>query len=469
MTATLAKLPAAEATFSLPVPHDIELEQTILGTVLMSNRNMDRCNEIEPSDFYEPLHGVIFEAMRYQWHKTEAVNVLTLKAALGHLPDVTEKLPVVDYLRRLLTVGDASNFPALVKMQIEFAKRRKAIVIAEELAAAAQTDEAADLLIEHAEAQLYALKKQGPNAKTVKTLSLVMSEALDAVSEAYKRGTGLSGLSSGIKGLDDVIGGFANSGLYVIAGRPAMGKSALAMNIAYNVATSSTPVPVGVMSLEMSGAEIGQRIIAERTGIPGWALRKGDIRSDDQWRTLVDVVGKHKPVPFYIDETGGVSIAQLTMRARRMASRYGIGLLVVDYLQLVHGSNTRNGNRVQEVTEITVALKALAKELSIPIIALSQLSRAVESRDNKRPQLSDLRESGSIEQDADCVAFVYRPQYYTEREKPEENSAAYLEWQDAMRKQDGLAEVIVGKNRHGPTGTAELAFNAITISFSDKE
>lgn len=456
-------------TFQVKLPTNIELEQSIIGSVIVNNRLMEKCDPLDASDFYEPLHQNLFHLMRDQYRKHGAVNVLTLKDAVLCLPNITDTITPYDYIKRMVAAGDVSNLPALVSLQLSYSKRRQAIMICERLANDAQDETAVDELIEAAESELYALKRQGPNAKTLVKLTDAMATSVDMISQAYERGTGLAGLSTGIPALDEVVGGLAAGGLYILAGRPGMGKSALGVTIAYNIAKAEPSIPVGVMSLEMSAADIAQRIISVDTTIPGWALRKGDIKSDDQWRKLLKVADQHKPVKLYIDETGGMSVAQLAMRARRMASRYGIKLLVVDYLQLLSGSGGRNSNRVQDVTEISVALKALAKELDIPIIALSQLSRAVEGRDNKRPQLSDLRESGSIEQDADCVMFVYRAQYYLERDKPDDpNSAKHAEWQDSMRKTDGIAELIVGKNRHGPTGTTELAFHASTITFTDK-
>lgn len=449
-----------------PLPHNIEAEQALLGAILVNNRALDRCTNLRAEDFFDPVHAVLFDVMRGQYAQNESVNAVTLKSFSDAMPQITERLSVFDYVKRLVSAGDTSNVSGLVNVVLEMSKRRSLIMVANELVSSAHDIAAPDEAIEQAESALYSLRDRGSNSRRVVSIHSAMVEALDATEAAYKRGTGLCGISTGITMLDDVLAGLAPSGLYVLAGRPGMGKSALAVNVAFNAAEAGTPV--GMLSLEMSSMELGQRVLAERSGVPGWALRKGDIRSDAQWHSLIKTIDAQKSVPFYIDQSGGITTAQMAMKARRMASKYKLGLLVVDYLQLVNGSKN-TGNRVQEVTEITVTLKALAKELGIPVLALSQLSRNVEHRDNKRPMLADLRESGSIEQDADCVMFVYREAYYLERAKPEEGNKEFTVWQADMARKSGLSEVIVAKNRHGPLGTAELAFDANTMTFRNKD
>jgi replicative DNA helicase len=296
---------------------------------------------------------------------------------------------------------------------------------------------------------------------------------------AYERDGGLSGTATGLTDLDHKMGGLQRSDLVIIAGRPGMGKTALATNIAFNIARAyeGEALPdgthrtknggiVGFFSLEMSSEQLATRVIAEQSGVASYKIRRGDINEADFHR-ITEAARQMQTVPFYIDQTGGLSIAQLTARARRLKRQRGLDVLVVDYIQLLSGSRSRNENRVQELTEITTGLKALAKELNVPILALSQLSRQVESRDDKRPQLSDLRESGSIEQDADVVLFVFREEYYLANKKPREGTEEFLNWEREMERAHGRAEVIIGKQRHGPTGTVDVSFEAEVTRFGN--
>jgi len=300
---------------------------------------------------------------------------------------------------------------------------------------------------------------------------------------AYKRDGHLSGIATRFGGIDAKMGGLQSSDLIVLAGRPSMGKTALATNIAFNVAKARAQsmagnpdlqpddprhdgAVVGFFSLEMSAEQLATRILSEQAGIPSEKIRRGMIDESD-FKRLVEASQEMASVPLYIDQTGGLSIAQLTARARRLKRQRGLDVLVIDYLQLLGASKTRSDSRVQEITEITTGLKALAKEMNVPVIALSQLSRQVESRDDKRPQLSDLRESGSIEQDADVVMFVFREEYYLKNKQPREGTEEFLNWQTDMERVHGRAEVIIGKQRHGPTGTIELAFEAEVTRFSN--
>ena len=305
-----------------------------------------------------------------------------------------------------------------------------------------------------------------------------MKIAVDMAARAYEREGSLSGIATGLTDLDRYMGGLQASDLVILAGRPGMGKTALATNIAFNIAKiyqartradgaieAANGGIIGFFSLEMSSEQLATRIIAEQSGVASYKIRRGDITESD-FHHVADAVREMQQIPFYIDQTGGVSIAQLTARARRLKRQRGLDLLVVDYLQLLAGSRSRSENRVQELTEITTGLKALAKELNIPILACSQLSRQVEQRDDKRPQLSDLRESGSIEQDADVVLFVYREEYYLKNREPRPGTEEHIAWMAQMESAHGRAEVIIGKQRHGPTGTVELQFDAEVTRFS---
>ena len=334
--------------------------------------------------------------------------------------------------------------------------------------------------IEEAERRLYELAETGSYDGGFQRFS-------DALTHRHRHGGGrlqarrraCRASPPGLRDLDRDVGGLQRSDLVILAGRPGMGKTALATNIAFNIAKAYAGEKqpdgtiktvnggiVGFFSLEMSAEQLATRIIAEQSGVPSFKIRRGDIREDDFYR-ITEAAREMQTIPFYIDQTGGISIAQLAARARRLKRQRGLDLLVVDYLQLLSGSAKKGDNRVQELTEITTGLKALAKELNVPILALSQLSRQVEARDDKRPQLSDLRESGSIEQDADVVMFVFREEYYLKNKEPKPGTEEYFKWQDEMDQVHGKAEVIIGKQRHGPTGTVQLAFQADVTRFSD--
>ena len=333
--------------------------------------------------------------------------------------------------------------------------------------------------IEEAERRLYEIAEQGRYDGGFQSFSTALTHAVNMAAKAYEREGKLSGISTGMRDLDHKLGGLQSSDLVIVAGRPGMGKTALATNIAFNIAQAyqSQMRPdgslettnggiVGFFSLEMSSEQLATRIIAEQSGVPSYKIRRGDI-TDVEFQAITEAARQMQTVPFYIDHTGGISIAQLTARARRLKRQRGLDMLVVDYLQLLSGSKSKDGNRVQELTEITTGLKALAKELGVPVMALSQLSRQVESREDKRPQLSDLRESGSIEQDADVVMFVYREEYYLKNREPRPGSEEHLAWMAEMERAHGKAEVIIGKQRHGPTGTVELAFEGEFTRFGD--
>ncbi|HUN11181.1 MAG TPA: replicative DNA helicase, partial [Rhabdaerophilum sp.] len=364
----------------------------------------------------------------------------------------------------------------------ELALRRNLITIGEDMvnrAFDAPVDESPRLQIEDAERKLYGLAEAGRFEGGFQSFSSALSLAIHMASEAYRRDGGLSGTATGLRDFDQKLGGLQRSDLVILAGRPAMGKTSLATNIAYNIAkawrgerqpdgTMKTVNGgiVGFFSLEMSAEQLATRIIAEQSGVPSFKIRRGDI-TQDEFAKLHEAVAEMQSVPLHIDQSGGISIAQLAARARRLKRQHGLDLLVVDYLQLLAGSSKKSDNRVQELTEITTGLKALAKELDVPIVALSQLSRQVESRDDKRPQLSDLRESGSIEQDADVVLFVYREEYYLQNKEPKPGTEDHLKWQMEMDRVHGKAEVIIGKQRHGPTGSVQLQFDANVTRFSD--
>jgi replicative DNA helicase len=465
-------------------PHNIEAEQALLGAILVNNEAFYRVSDfLEPRHFFEPIHQTIFQLARDLIRAGKIATPVTLKTFLDASIDIGG-LNVSQYLARLAaeatTIINAEDYGHTV---YDLSIRRDLIQVGEDmvnLAYDAPVDFSPRNQIEDAERRLYELAETGRYDGGFQRFAQALTTAVDMAARAYQRDGKLSGLATHMDDLDRMMGGLQPSDLVILAGRPGMGKTALATNVGYNVAKAwrgevrpdghTVTVNggiVGFFSLEMSAEQLATRIIAEQTGIPSNQIRRGGI-SEADFERIKDHSIELQSLPFYVDETGGLSVAQLAARARRLKRQRGLDLLVIDYLQLLQGSTRRSqDNRVQEITEITTKLKALAKELNVPILALSQLSRQVESRDDKRPQLSDLRESGSIEQDADVVLFVYREEYYHLMRKPlESNREKFAEWLAESDKVHGKAEVIIGKQRHGPTGTVELQFDAAVTRFS---
>jgi replicative DNA helicase len=482
---TVRKLPEPAAPVYRTAPHNIEAEQALLGAILVNNEALYRVGDfLEPQHFFEPIHQKIFEISRSLIRANKLATPVTLKTFLPADIDIAG-MSVSQYLARLAaeatTVINAEDYGRTI---YDLSIRRLLILIGEDMvnvAFDAPVDFAPRNQIEDAERRLFELAETGRYDGGFQRFAQALTTAVDMAAHAFQRDGKLSGLASGLDDFDRMMGGLQQSDLIILAGRPGMGKTALATNIAYNVAkawqgeikpdghmVSVNGGIVGFFSLEMSAEQLATRIIAEQTGIPSNKIRRGGITEAD-FEKIKDISIELQNLPFYVDETGGLSIAQLAARARRLKRQRGLDLLVIDYIQLLQGSTRRSSeNRVQEVTEITTKLKALAKELNVPVLALSQLSRQVESRDDKRPQLSDLRESGSIEQDADVVIFVFREEYYHQMRKPSESQAdKFAEWLAEGEKVHGKAEAIIGKQRHGPTGTVELQFDAEVTRFSN--
>jgi replicative DNA helicase len=475
--------PAAEPAFRSP-PHNIEAEQALLGAILVNNEAFYRVSDfLEPRHFFEPIHQRIYELIGGLVRAGKIATPVTLKTFLPADFDIAG-LSLNQYLARLAaeatTIINAEDYGRTVH---DLSVRRDLITIGEEMvnsAYDAPVDSTPLSHIEDAERKLYQVAEIGRYDSGFQRFAQALTTAVDMAAHAYQRDGGLSGLATGLTDLDSRLGGLQPSDLIILAGRPGMGKSALASNIAYNIAkawngelrpdghmATTNGGIVGFFSLEMSAEQLATRIIAEQTGIPSNKIRRGAIDEAD-FEKIKDISIELQNLPFYLDETGGLSVGQLAARARRLKRQRGLDLLVVDYLQLLQGSSQRaSESRVQEITEITTRLKALAKELNIPILALSQLSRQVESRDDKRPQLSDLRESGSIEQDADVVMFIFREEYYHQMRKPTEGSEKFAEWLAEGERVEGRAEVIIGKQRHGPTGTVDLHFDAAVTRFAN--
>ncbi len=475
-----ATAPAAQ-TFRV-APHNVEVEQALLGAILVNNDTYDRVADfLKVEDFSEELHRRIYDVMGQLIRMGKIASPITLKTFLGDhdLGGITLPQYMVRLAAEAPTIINAADFGRTIH---DLAVRRGLIGIGEDIvnvAYDAAVDHSPRAQIEEAEKRLYEIAEAGRYAGGFQKFNEALGIAIDMAARAFEREGKLSGIATGLRDLDRQMGGLQASDLIIIAGRPGMGKTALATNIAFNIASAyeghtrpdgtreaKNGGIVGFFSLEMSSEQLATRIIAEQSGVASYKIRRGDL-NEAEFRQITEAAQRMERVPFNIDQTGGISIAQLTARARRLKRQRGLDVLVVDYLQLLSGGKKANENRVQELTEITTGLKALAKELNVPIIALSQLSRQVESRDDKRPMLSDLRESGSIEQDADVVMFVYREEYYLKNREPQAGTPEHIKWMSDIERAYGRAEIIIGKQRHGPTGTIEVQFEAEMTRFSD--
>ncbi|ETA72199.1 primary replicative DNA helicase [Mesorhizobium japonicum R7A] len=484
MAEAARKFGVAEQPLYREAPNNIEAEQALLGAILVNNDAFYRVSDfLKPGHFYEPLHRRIFEIAAELIRMGKVATPITLKTFLPADEKVGD-MTVAQYIVRLaveaVTVVNATDYGRAI---YDLATRRALITVGEDMvniAYDAPVDMSPSEQIEDAERRLFELAETGRYDGGFESFTDAVKTAVDMANAAYMRDGHLSGLATGMRDLDRRMGGLQSSDLIVLAGRPGMGKTSLATNIAFNIAEAYVPAQqadgsfkaanggvVGFFSLEMSSEQLATRIISEQTEISSSKIRRGEI-SEMDFEKLVACSQTMQKIPLFIDQTGGISIAQLSARARRLKRQRGLDLIVIDYIQLMQGSSARaSQNRVQEITEITTGLKALAKELAVPIIALSQLSRQVESREDKRPQLSDLRESGSIEQDADVVMFVYREEYYLKNREPKLGTEEYVKWENEMNEMRGKAEVIVAKQRHGPTGSVTLAFHGEFTRFSD--
>jgi replicative DNA helicase len=471
---------------TLDIPHapgNIEAEQALLGVLLYDNTAYERLSDsLQSSHFFEPFHGRLYGAIQNHVRRGHLAEPILIAEQFQRDP-AFEELGGVRYLADLVDrAPPAANAPDYARVIYDLALRRDLIRIGGEIAAAAQAGDpelSGREQIEAAEQQLYTLAETGAASNGFMGFSDSLAGAVEMAAEAYKRDGGLSGLSTGLTDLDQKLGGLHPSDLIILAARPSMGKTSLAANIAFNVARNHAwePTPdggrktvaggvVAFFSLEMSAEQLAMRLLAEVTRIPSDKIRKGEITAGE-FGQISDAAAEIGESPLYIDATGGISIGKLAARARRLKRTAGLDLIVVDYLQLVTAGEGRIENRVQEVSQITQGLKSLAKELSVPIIAAAQLSRQVENREDKRPQLSDLRESGSIEQDADVVMFIYREAYYLGRVPPKEGSTEHLAWQETLDKIRNVADIIIGKQRHGPIGTVKLHYDENITKFSN--
>ncbi len=465
------------------VPYDIEVEQALLGAILVDNAALERVSStLKPEHFYDPLHQRLYEAMQGQSDRGGMViTPLTLNAAMKADPGLIE-VGGHAYLSGLAAAAPAMpNVRDYARILHDLAVRRGLIHIGEDIvnsAYEAPHEKPPQTQIEDAEKALYRLSDTARYGNRALAFSDALTLTLRATEAAAARGGKISGISTGFCDVDKLLSGLQPSDLLILAGRPGMGKTALATNMSFNTARlymqdveAGEQVPRGCpvlfFSLEMAAQQLSARILAEQAAIPMWKIRNGKLDDREEWPRFVQTVQDLTTLPFYIDDTGGISIAQIAARSRRMKREKNIGLIVIDYLQLISPAR-RAENRVQEITEVTKGLKTLAKELDVPVLALSQLSRGVDSRDDKRPVLSDLRESGSIEQDADVVMFVYREAYYLKSRRPENDTSEEFEkWKKKFDEVEFLAELLVEKHRHGATDKLKLVFQPEFTQFSD--
>ena len=456
------------------LPNNIEAEQSVIGSILVTNEIFDEISTIISSEnFYDPMHQKIYNAIENLIYKGMLANPITLKS---YFENEKDDLDVPEYLVKI------TKFSTSVRQAIEYSKiiydmfvRRELIKISEQTIDNAKIndlDSNGQNIIENTEKHLYDLAEKGSSNSSLIQFDDAMKQTIEMASAAYKNEGGIVGVPTGLRDLDDRLGGLHQSDLIIIAGRPSMGKTSLATNIAFNAANfiqqSGKKSSIAFFSLEMSSEQLSTRILSEQARIGSNDIRRGRI-SDEQFDRFLETSKNISDLPLFIDETPAISIAAMSNRARRIKRLNGLDMIVVDYIQLMRGTSYNKDGRVQEISQITQGLKAIAKELSIPVVALSQLSRQVEQRDDHKPQLADLRESGSIEQDADVVMFVYREGYYLSRKEPREATVEHAEWQAKMNEVAHLAQIIIGKQRHGPIGNVTLEFEERFTKFKDTQ
>lgn len=465
------------------IPCNIDAEKAVLGSFLNNNECINKVGDfLRPEHFYIPLHFKIYKNILHLHERGLIASPITLKNYLENDPTLIElAISGLEYLLKLST-GSASviNLIPYAKDIYETSIKRELIKIGENVVIEAHKHDietSATNLIEQAEQKLFTLASEGGSDSGFVNIKISILESLKRMDIARKRGTDISGISTGYIDLDKLLGGMQDSDLLILAARPSMGKTSLAINIALNAASffnkvgdSKDSKSIGIFSLEMSSEQIANRLLSIKTGIDGSRIRIGNINKQE-FNTLLKETDQLSELPIYIDDTAAITISALRTRARRLKRQHNLGLIVIDYLQLIRGtSKSSESNRVNEIGEISQGLKAIAKELNVPVLALSQLSRAVENREDKRPQLSDLRESGNIEQDADVVMFIYREEYYLSRKMPlSHDGEKYANWQAEMNNAKNIAEVLIAKQRNGPIGNISLHFNTHTTGFMNRD
>lgn len=459
-------------------PFDVEVEQALLGAILINNDAFERvASFLTPEHFHEPLHQRIFEAISRVVRKGQLASPVTLRPYFS-LDAAMKEVGGPDYLAEIVRLSPSViNAADYGRMIFDFAQRRELIRVGEDIVNVAY-DPPIDLSpgeqIEEAEKQLYHIAEKSRFGGGFRSFKSAVTGAIEMAERAYQSASHITGVPTGFYDVDNLLGGLQKSDLIILAARPGMGKTSFATNLAFHAAREwmrsggESGARVAFFSLEMSAEQLATRIIAEQAEVSGSKIRRGKFEERDM-QALIRVSTELEQLPLFIDDTGGLSIAQVAARCRRLKRSGGLGLIVVDYLQLLTGAGSKkNENRVQEITEITKGLKTLAKELAVPLIALSQLSRSVDARDDKRPVLADLRESGSIEQDADIVMFIFREAYYLETKEPSMDDAVeYQKWREKMDRIHGLSDILVEKHRHGPTAKITLRFEKQFTRFFD--
>ena len=456
------------------IPKNIEAEQTILGSILANNEIFDEItDQLDENYFFDPIHQKIYKIISNLISKGLLANPVTIKNFFDSKEELVE-IGGVDYLVKLTKVSTTKNqIKYYSQLLSDLFIRRQLINISEETLEESKNKDleiSGTNILENTERKLFEIAERGEFQRSFVTFKDALKETIDMATAAYKNDQGIVGVPSGLTDLDDRLGGLHKQDLIIIAGRPSMGKTALATNIAFNAALNikknHLKKSIAFFSLEMSSEQLSTRILAEQSRIKSNDIRRGKINQDD-FERFIEASKNLEMLPLNIDDTPAITISALSNRARRLKRKEGLDLIVIDYIQLMKSSGYRNEGRVLEIAEITQGLKALAKELDVPVLALSQLSRQVEQREDKKPQLSDLRESGSIEQDADVVMFVFREQYYLEKQEPKPGTAEHVEWQEKMSQIHNQAEIIIGKQRHGPTGVIKLEFESAFTKFKD--
>ena len=469
----MEKIKLTDNSIDQKQPSNIEAEQALLGSILVNNDIIDEVSTIiNPTSFYDPAHTKIYEVIETLNNKGMIANPITLKNYFEK-DDMLNEVGGTEYLVKL------TRFSASTKQAIDYAKvihemylRRELVLISDNLSSETlnSKEQNAEKIIESTEKSLFDLAERGSFSQSFLKFNQALDQTIEMATLAMKNDKGIVGVPTGLTDLDEKLGGLHKSDLVILAGRPSMGKTALATNIAYhaaqNIMGKQEKSSVAFFSLEMSSEQLSTRILSEQARIKSDDIRRGKV-TEEEINRYIETSRNIYNLPLFIDETPAITIATLSNRAIRIKRLFGVSLIVVDYIQLMRSSLNKNEGRVQEISEITQGLKALAKEINVPVLALSQLSRAVEHRDDKQPQLADLRESGSIEQDADVVMFVYREAYYLERKQPKLGSIEHAEWQSKMNDVNGLADIILGKQRHGPTGTIKVEFEGIYTKFKD--
>ena len=456
------------------IPKNIEAEQTILGSILENNELFDEItDEINEGYFYDTIHQKIYKVISNLISKGLLANPVTIKNFFSNNEELIE-IGGLEYLLKLTKVSTTKNqIRHYSKLLSDLYIRRQLIKISEETLEDSKNKEleiTGTNILENTERKLFEIAERGEFQRSFVTFKDALKETIDMATAAYKNDQGIVGVPSGLTDLDDRLGGLHKQDLIIIAGRPSMGKTALATNIAFNAAENiqkqNKKTSVAFFSLEMSSEQLSTRILSEQSRIKSNDIRRGKINQED-FEKFIEASKNLENLPLHIDDTPAITISALSNRARRLKRKQGLDLIVIDYIQLMKSSGYRKEGRVLEIAEITQGLKALAKELDVPVLALSQLSRQVEQREDKKPQLADLRESGSIEQDADVVMFVFREQYYLEKQEPKLGTAEHVEWQEKMNQVHNQAEIIIGKQRHGPTGLIKLEFESAFTKFKD--